>query len=114
MCLKILRRADAVGLSLLIKFLKIENSKSFQKKKLKQKERSKTKKQREQESQKGQQGCDSPAAAHWANPGEWLAGIRQQPLQVRLDLVQWTRRADILHSWRELATWGGSHEGVPL
>ena len=80
-----------------------------QKKKLKHKE-NKSRKQRVKE---GQPAEDAPPAA-WHRSSEWLAGIRKQPLQVRLDLMEWIRRAEVLHSWRELAAWGGSHEGVPL
>ena len=82
-----------------------------QKKKNKQK---RFKKQREQEPQKGQQEEWPVSAPLRGNASEWLAGIRQQPYQVRLDLAQWTRRAEILHSWRDLAAWGGPHEGVPF
>ena len=65
-----------------------------QKKKLKQKERNRTKKQgMQEEPQRDQLTGEAPAAAHWHRSSEWLAGIRKQPLQVRLDLMLWTRRA---------------------
>ena len=76
-----------------------------QKKKLRHKENKAKKKQRLQEdSQKEERAAEVPAG-YRGRTSEWLTGIRQQPLQVRLDLMLWTRRAAILHGWREQASW---------
>ena len=83
-------------------------------KKQKQKHLKKQRKKRAQLSQAGEsaEGCEDcfrnaevvakTELAEFVEKAEWLNGIGKQPLQVRLDLLQWTKRAEVLNAWRQL------------